>query len=62
MIIYCLHMYMCASRTILHYPMHYITFIYTVDMLKTWPLLVVTFDLIGEFIIVHAQYLQHELF
>ena len=39
--------------------MCYITFIDTMDMFKVWPLLTVTIDLIGQFIIVQGQYTRH---
>ena len=40
MISYCLYIYKCASSIILSYSICYITFVYTVDMLKVWPSLI----------------------
>ena len=36
--------------------MHYITLIYTVDMLRVWPLLALTVDLIGQYHCVYSLY------
>ena len=54
MIIYCPYIYKCGSSNILLLCV-LLTFIYIMDMLRVWPLLIFMIDFIGQSIIMHAE-------
>ena len=58
MIIYCMLIYKHASGVYEYCSIFYIAFIYTVHMLKAWPLLTATIVLIGQSLIMCAQFIH----